>query len=351
MTNYDRAREMVDEYVRENGTATEMTRKEFIEWVHARYEGVSVEKNNLLPTDICFNSYNKGLIDFPGPNLCLVYKDENQTFVLVGSDYKYSGPVYQYRGRANETIVGYWEDGSFSFKDGGEKKIISETIRKRRDYLVEWLKKDLSMVPVFISGVDDRVEIKFQELLICGISVSDEEYKIYGVSADWKEQTTYHCEKDEDDAWYYYLDTADECVPECKRLVLFEAKKGYSSNNEDSLVSDYWLDKTREVLSGIYHYGDYYDAKGKKLIKFECYGKGAKNRMQVWLNPASARNPEIVDVWVGVNVLSSDKVNSAAGEKKEWDGVECNIKFKISDRDKDMEKVYALLKDIRSMAE
>lgn len=60
MYNFERTCDMVNAYVKEHGRKTEMGRGEFIEWVHEKYENISVEKNNLYPTDISFNLYNNG---------------------------------------------------------------------------------------------------------------------------------------------------------------------------------------------------------------------------------------------------------------------------------------------------
>ena len=117
MNNFQRARMMVDEYVAKNGRDTEMSRGEFIDWVHERYENISVEKNNLYPTDMTFNLYNAGLKDFPGPNLCLWWVEERDTFRLVGSDYKPDGDVIQYKNKANEQVVGRWVKGIYTWNN------------------------------------------------------------------------------------------------------------------------------------------------------------------------------------------------------------------------------------------
>ena len=93
MNNIERAKRLVNEYISTHGTSTEMTRNEFINWVGETIPGISVEKNNLYPTDMSFNLYNAGLKDFPGPNLCLWWVKERDTFQLVGSDFKPAGGV------------------------------------------------------------------------------------------------------------------------------------------------------------------------------------------------------------------------------------------------------------------
>ena len=106
---------MVDEYVIRNGTGTQMDRREFLDWVHERYENISVEKNNINPSDLTYNLYNYSQKGFPGPNLCLWWEAETRRFRLVGSMYRPNGPVIQNRGRKNECVVGEWTDGEFAF--------------------------------------------------------------------------------------------------------------------------------------------------------------------------------------------------------------------------------------------
>ncbi len=115
MNNFDRVREMVDEYVKKNGTSTVMERNQFLDWVHQRYENISSRTNNLYPTDISYNLFNAGLKDFPGPNLCLWWEESSDNFRLVGSNYKGNGPVIQYKGKSNERIVAKWENGVLSW--------------------------------------------------------------------------------------------------------------------------------------------------------------------------------------------------------------------------------------------
>lgn len=227
MNNFDRVREMVDEYVKLNGSNTEMDRNEFIDWVHERYENISVEKNNLYPTDISYNLYNAGLKDFPGPNLCLVYVEESERFRLVGTGYKHTGPIWQYKGKTNETVVGMWNDGVCKMGTAAAEDLqLPENILYRRDELFGGVKGVLKAIPVTVATEKSAVTVKFQELLICGINVEAEAYKIYNVSSEWADQTSYLCEESEDETWHYYLETIDECIGETQRLVMFEAQKG-----------------------------------------------------------------------------------------------------------------------------
>ena len=102
---------------------------------------------------------------------------------------------------------------------------VSESVINRRNYLVEWLKPELKSIPVSIYGEEDVVNVKFQELLVCGVQVEEETYRIFNATDEWTHMTTYHCEQDDDDTWFYYVESVDECISECKRLVMFEATK------------------------------------------------------------------------------------------------------------------------------
>ena len=51
------------------------------------------------------------------------------------------------------------------------------------------------------------ININFQDLLICGIEIGEEDsYMIYNASPEWADKTTYHCEEAEDGTWLYYLE-------------------------------------------------------------------------------------------------------------------------------------------------
>ena len=220
MNNFERVRELVNKYVSENGAGKEMSRGEFLEWVHETYENISAAKNNLYPTDISFNLYNAGLKDFPGPNLCLVYVEERNTFRLVGSGYKHTGPIYQYKGKSIEKIVGQWNDGVCSMGETSIKEeILSDNARFRREDLAAGIKGAVKALPVKVTEKGRIVTVEFQDLLISGVSVEDEGYKIFNASSEWAEKTTYLCEEAKDVTWFYYLETIDECIGEMQRLV------------------------------------------------------------------------------------------------------------------------------------
>ena len=103
---------------------------------------------------------------------------------------------------------------------------MNENILLRRADLADGVKNVLKDIPVVVGIENSAVTVRFQEMLICGINVEDEAYKIYNVSSEWVDQTSYHCEKSGDETWHYYLETIDECIGETQRLVMFEAQKG-----------------------------------------------------------------------------------------------------------------------------
>ncbi len=226
MNNAERVRNLVNEYVSKKGTGTEMTRGEFLDWVNQTYSNISASKNNLYPTDISYNLYNAGLKDFPGPNLCLVYVSETDKFRLVGSEFSYTGNIYQYKGKSNERIVGRWIKGVCEMGDRIEEVRIPDEIHYRRDNLAEGLKTVFSDLPFGVVTKDSNVLVNFQEIQICGVSIEEETYRIFGISSEWADTTKCLCEESEDGTWYCFLDTIDECIGECQRLVMFEAKKG-----------------------------------------------------------------------------------------------------------------------------
>ncbi|WP_026507829.1 hypothetical protein [Butyrivibrio sp. MC2013] len=127
---------------------------------------------------------------------------------------------------------------------------ISENIKNRRDYLLEWLKPELEILPVAVYSDDNIVMVSYQESLICGVEILDESYRVFNVSDEWKEKTSYHCEQADDNTWFYYLESVDECISQCKMLVFFEAKKGNKSqsNVDKSGTSIEIMGKELEVV-------------------------------------------------------------------------------------------------------
>ena len=233
MNNFERVRDLVDEYVQANGTDIEMSRGEFLDWVHQTYESISSKTNNLYPTDICYNLYNAGLKDFPGPNLCLLYVPTHNSFRLVGSNYKHNGNIWQYKDKSNERIVGRWINGECQMMPF-EGISMSDSILLRRNDIEDGIKRSLKNVPVTVEANDKIVSVNFQEILICGVVVEEEVYKLFNASVEWNDKTTYLGDEEENGTWSYYIENADAVISEVHRLVLFEAKKSSSSKQTDT---------------------------------------------------------------------------------------------------------------------
>ena len=138
---------------------------------HSFYPEISKEKENMLPTDICWNIINgndqtsKMLRDFGNFPHALLAEDEG--FRLVGSDYVYEGPVF-HRGWGKN--FGYFKGGVFYKGENMPEEInedLPESILLRRDDLKAGLENALRGVPVSIKAESNRVTVNFQELLIC----------------------------------------------------------------------------------------------------------------------------------------------------------------------------------------
>ena len=251
MNNYERVKNLVNRYVEENGNQTEMNRNEFLEWVHETYNNISAASNNLYPTDLSFNLYNLGLKDFPDSNLCLLFIRVRNTFRLVGSDYKYTGPVYQYKGKANEKIIGQWNNGVFKMNHSDID--LPENILLRRQNLERGLKNILKEIPVIVNFQENRVDVYFQDFLISGISIEEECYRIYNASPEWKNKSDFCYEQSEDGTWYCYIDTMDECIDEMRSLVIFEAKKTGKTCEDEVIHSELRENLTLELFEKVFN--------------------------------------------------------------------------------------------------
>ncbi len=218
----------INEYVSQFGTESVMD----VDGVLSAAK-MTDKKGSILPTDYCYNRYNNGLGEFDGPHL-FEYTDDKK-FRVLGENYPYTGNVMHKPKGAPEYVWAHWTAGKLT---KGEPENLPESILLRRNDLKESLEEVLKAIPVTVSTKERDVLINFQELLICGVVVEDETYKIYNASSDWADKTTYLCEESEDGTWHYYLETIDECIGECQRLVMFEAQKGNNTKKAGSHTSE-----------------------------------------------------------------------------------------------------------------
>ena len=213
MTIEEKVVEIINDYVSSNGTASKMTPDQLYSLVNATYP---MNRNSFLPADYCYNRTNEG-IDFE-KHSHLFERTDDGNYLVLGGDYPYSGPVYyRRRGEKEDSIRGVWTNGLYE-----EGTAVTDTTELRLNDLFIGVKNTLKSIPVTISADKNIVYVSFQELLVCGISVEEEVYKIFNATSDWAQKTTYHCDKANDGTWFYYLETIDECIGEVKRLVLFE---------------------------------------------------------------------------------------------------------------------------------
>jgi hypothetical protein len=125
---------------------------------------------------------------------------------------------------------------------------IPKSILCKRDDITEWIKKTLKGVPISIETKGRNIFVRFQEVLICGVHIEDETYKIFNVSPEFADETIY--QRDNDGTLFYYIDTIDECVGEIHRLIMYAYKMNKNNKNNDT---NYKVDKNahREKIEKI----------------------------------------------------------------------------------------------------
>lgn len=119
----DKVSEVINEYVRYNGTNHIMTEDEIRELVAKKYD---INKGSFQLTDYCYNLYNDGLRS----NFELVYRMfqqiETKVYRILGSDYPYTGEVYHTSQDKDTRVEGVWIKGKFYKNSEEEVKTISK---------------------------------------------------------------------------------------------------------------------------------------------------------------------------------------------------------------------------------
>ena len=235
MTIQEMITEVINDYVSSNGTSSIMDKDQLYAMVSEVYQ---INKNSFLPADFCYNRTNEG-IDFEKHTHLFERLDDGR-YLVLGEDYPYSGPVYyRRRGETEDSVRGIWTNGLY---EAGA--VVADVIELRFNDLFEGVKNILKTIPVTISADKNVVSVRFQELLVCGVSVEEEVYKIFNVTTEWSQKTSYHCDPASDGTWFYYLETIDECIGEVQRLVLFEAQK---DNKKPSAKGEHTSDLSKTV--------------------------------------------------------------------------------------------------------
>ena len=226
MTIEEKVIEIINDYVSSNGTGSKMTPDQLYSLVTATYP---MNRNSFLPADYCYNRTNEG-IDFERHSH-LFERTDDGNYLVLGEDYPYSGPVYyRRRGEKEDSVRGVWTNGLYE-----EGAAVVDTTTLRLNDLFDGIKNTLKPIPVTVSAEKNVVSVINKELLVCGISVEEEVYKIFNAPSDWAQKTSYHCDEANDGTWFYYLETIDECIGEVKRLVSFEIQKSGQANHTSEL--------------------------------------------------------------------------------------------------------------------
>ena len=225
MTKLEMACEAVTSYVQKHHEEKDLikTWQGVIDLVRQSYPDIEPSGSNMHPSDICYNCMNgihktKRFDEWPH---ALIYLGSTK-YQLVGKNYPYTGNVLD----SGKKVQGFWKNGIYF--DGDDLTAVPDipvNARARRDDLAEGLKSALREILVRIDLKDRRVLISFRDLMVCGAVVEEEGYLIYNATDEWKDKTSYYCERSENGTWHYYLETIDEVIGEVQRLVLFEATK------------------------------------------------------------------------------------------------------------------------------
>ena len=113
----------INNYVKQNGTDTIKSASEIL-----RIAELSDKAGVILPSDYCYNRYNKGLYGFGGPFL-FEYLGTNQ-YKLLGENYPYNGPISHKPKGKPERIIGSWTSG---YVDITDKDVDWKEYKKRQD--------------------------------------------------------------------------------------------------------------------------------------------------------------------------------------------------------------------------
>lgn len=121
----------------------------------------------------------------------------------------------------------------------------------------------------------------------------------------------------------------------------------------EPLVGDYWFDRTREVLKGIVKT----EAHKNNHIRFRCYATRGTDRLEVWLNPPTKREPEFLSVWVRDGLIPLQEIKNEIGVRRDFNRgnyTECEVRFYITkpkNKEKEMEEAFDFLRELRRLAE
>lgn len=174
----------INDYVKRNGTSEIKSASEIL-----KIAGLSDKAGNILPSDYCYNRYNKGLKGFEGPFL-FEYLGINQ-YKLLGENYPYNGPISHKPRGENEQVIGSWTAGFVDITDKNtdwneykknQDKVECERIKAEDEALEEEL-NDLNLKGTDrLAVVKERVNQgvfrsrllrKYKKCCLCGFDEPD----------------------------------------------------------------------------------------------------------------------------------------------------------------------------------
>ena len=119
------------------------------------------------------------------------------------------------------------------------------------------------------------------------------------------------------------------------------------------LVSDYWFERTSEVLNGIIKTTDLLN----NHYRFRCYATRGTDRMEVWLNPPTKKETEFLSVWVRDGLIPLHEIKNDIGIRRDFNRgnfTECEVRFYISkpsNKEKEMMEAFDFIRELRRLAE
>ncbi len=180
--------DVINSYVRENGTDTIMSKKEIHSIIEEKYNELKKTGKNekFLLTDYCYNNYNKGLSDkkmkkFVEKDRLLEKLEDNSKknirYRILGSNYPYTGEVYHTpKGEKITYIIGEWKNGKFYLYEN--EIIASNTVEKAKEideeldnFQLEGKTKE-QMVKIRVNQTEFRQQLleRYHKCCLCCVS-------------------------------------------------------------------------------------------------------------------------------------------------------------------------------------
>lgn len=162
--------------------------------------------------------------------------------------------------------------------------MINDNIIARKKDLLEEIEYTLKGYTYSIKESGSDIRIQFAKDSLIGVSVKENGYCIYNISAEWAEKTTYLINKEEDGTRYYYLDSIDECIGEIERIATLEIAKMTKPIVDDGTL-----------LSVFQSIEDQYSEL--KFSKINAKGEEKDKAVYIYPKNASGKGKVIFEIW------------------------------------------------------